>query len=50
MSQSIPTVERKSLSQLSKDELVEIILGQQKVIEQLHLEIEKLKISRDLGV
>jgi transposase len=48
MSQSIPTVERKSLSQLSKDELVEIILGQQKVIEQLHLEIEKLKISRDL--
>lgn len=48
MSESIPTVEYKNLSQLSKDELVEIILGQQKVIEQLHLEIEKLKISRDL--
>ena len=48
MSQSIPSVDRKSLSQLSKDELVEIILVQQKVIEQQGIEIEKLKISRGL--
>ena len=36
------------LNQLSKAELVQIILTQQKLIEQLKQEIEKLKLSRDL--
>ncbi len=35
------------LNQLSKAELVQIILTQQKLIEQLKQEIEKLKLSRD---
>ena len=38
----------EQLNQLSKSELVPIILTQQKLIEQLRQEIEKLKLSRDL--
>ncbi len=37
-----------SLSQLSKSELVQLIISQQKIIEKLRQEIAKLKISRDL--
>ena len=37
--------ERKELNQLSKKELVKLILGQQGIIEQLKIEIEKLKVS-----
>ena len=47
-SQSVPPLTPESLNQLSKAELVQIILTQQKVIEELQLEIEKLKLSRDL--
>ena len=47
-SQSEPPLNPKTLNQLSKDELVKIILTQQKVIEELRIEIEKLKLSRDL--
>ncbi len=38
----------ESLDQLSKTELVQVIISQQKIIEQLKQQIEKLKISRDL--
>ena len=38
----------ESLSQLSKSELVQLIIYQQKIIEELKQEIAKLKISRDL--
>lgn len=48
-------LDRESLSQLSKEELVEIIIEQskvirelQKIISELQLEIERLKVSRDL--
>ena len=47
-SQSVPPLTPESLNQSSKAELVQIILTQQKVIEELQLEIEKLKLSRDL--
>ncbi len=43
----IPT-DPESLNQLSKSELVQLIIDQQKKIEQLKQEIAKLKISRDL--
>ena len=43
----IPT-DPESLSQLSKSELVQLIISQQKIIEKLRQEIAKLKISRDL--
>lgn len=39
---------RAKLNQLSKEELVEIILTQQEAIKSLKEEIEKLKITRDL--
>lgn len=42
------TLNREKLSQLSKKELVEIILTQIEAIEHLKKEIEKLTISRDL--
>lgn len=38
----------ESLSQLSKEELVVVVIEQQKIIEQLRQEIERLKVSRDL--
>ncbi len=37
-----------SLNQLSKTELVQVIISQQKIIEELKQEIAKLKVSRDL--
>ena len=37
-----------SLNQLSKTELVQVIISQQKIIEELKQEIGKLKVSRDL--
>ncbi len=43
----IPT-DPESLDQLSKTELVQVIISQQKIIEKLKEEIEKLKVSRDL--
>ncbi len=50
-----PEQDRDKLNQLPKDELVEIIIRQAIAIEQLHktieelkLEIEKLRVSRDL--
>lgn len=46
--QGNPTLNREKLSQLSKKELVEIILTQIETIEHLKKEIEKLTISRDL--
>jgi len=48
MSQKSPLKNQEKLNQLSKKELVEIILAQQKIIEELKVEIEKLKISRNL--
>jgi transposase len=56
MNQSLPQdIDRESLNQLSKQELVEIIIEQskvigelQKIIYELHLEVERLKVSRDL--
>ncbi|MHC0067376.1 IS66 family transposase [Nostoc sp. UIC 10890] len=56
MNQSLPQeLDRESLNQLSKDELVNIIIEQrkaigelQKIIYELHLEVEQLKVSRDL--
>ena len=54
-SQSVSPADPESLNQLSKVELVRMLLAQQKIIEQLQqknaqllCEIEKLKISRDL--
>lgn len=44
-----PELDRqKQLNQLSKEELVKLIVAQQEIIEQLKVEIEKLKISRNL--
>lgn len=40
---------REKPSQLTKEELVEMIVTQQKVIEYFKEEIEKLKLSRDLN-
>ena len=56
MNQSLPqNLDRESLNQLSKEELVEIIIEQgkvigelQKIIVELQQEIEYLKVSRDL--
>lgn len=48
MGNKTSTKNREKLSQLSTEELVEIILTQQEVIEYLKQEIEKLKASRDL--
>ncbi len=47
MSQGTPQKNREKLSQLSTEELVEIILTQQEAIEGLKQEIERLKMSRD---
>jgi transposase len=49
MNQNLPQeVERESLGQLSKEELVNMIIEQSKVIRELQQEIERLKVSRDL--
>lgn len=56
MNQSLPQdLDRESLHQLSKEELVEIIIEQskvirelQKIILELQQEVERLKVSRDL--
>lgn len=48
MSKVPSTRKPEKLSQLSKEELVEIILTQQEAIESLKEEIERLKLSRDL--
>jgi transposase len=56
MNQNLPQdLERESLNQLSKEELVDIIIEQskiipelQKTIKELQQEIERLKVSRDL--
>lgn len=48
MNQRTSPGNREKLSQLSKEELVEMILSQQEIIEVLKQEIEKLKVSRDL--
>ena len=47
-SQFFVPVNSEILNQLSKKELVKMILAQQKALEQLQKEIEKLKISLDL--
>ena len=55
MNQNLPQeVDRESLSQLSKEELVDIIIEQskvicelQKIIVKLQFEVERLKASRD---
>lgn len=56
MNQSLPKeLDRESLNQLSKEQLVEIIIEQnktlcelQKIIVELQQEVERLKVSRDL--
>ena len=56
MNKSLPQqLDRESLNQLSKEELVDIIIEQaqaiqdlQKIIFELQQEIERLKVSRDL--
>jgi transposase len=56
MNQNLPQeLDRESLNQLSKEELVEIIIEQskvirelQKIIIELQQEVERLKVSRDL--
>ncbi len=56
MNQNLPQeLDRESLNQLSKEQLVEMIIEQnkvirelQKIIYELHLEVERLKVSRDL--
>jgi transposase len=48
MSQKSKLNNQQQLNQLSKKELVEVVLAQQKIIEELKIEIEKLKISRNL--
>jgi hypothetical protein len=49
MNQNLPQeLERESLSQLSKEELVNMIIEQSKAIRELQQEIERLKVSRDL--
>ncbi len=53
MNQSL-LLDRESLSQLSKEELVDMLMEQanitqqlQKIIKELQQEIERLKVSRD---
>ncbi|MBE9008585.1 IS66 family transposase [Fortiea sp. LEGE XX443] len=49
MNQNLPQeLEKESLGQLSKEELVNMIIEQSKVIRELQQEIERLKVSRDL--
>lgn len=48
MNKELPPQKIEQLNQLSKEELVTIILSQQKIIEELKDKIEKLIISRDL--
>ena len=56
MNQNLPQdLDRESLNQLSKEELVEIIIEQskvirelQKIIYELQQEIERLKVSREI--
>lgn len=48
MSQKPDLDRQKQLNQLPKEELVKLIMAQQEIIEQLKVEIEKLKISRNL--
>ncbi|ELS02444.1 hypothetical protein Xen7305DRAFT_00021580 [Xenococcus sp. PCC 7305] len=48
MDQEQPSHNEEPLSQLSKKELVKIILTQQKIITELQAKIEKLILSRDL--
>jgi transposase len=56
MNENLPQyLDRESLNQLSKEELVEIIIEQskvirelQKIVVELQQEIERLKVSRDL--
>ena len=48
MSKKTPQKNREKLSQLSTEELVEMILTQIEVIECLKQEIERLKLSKDL--
>ncbi|NEP86294.1 MAG: hypothetical protein F6K18_05350 [Okeania sp. SIO2C2] len=48
MSQSQPPVNRKRLNQMSKEELVEMLLTQQKLIEKLQKQIDKLEQSQNL--
>ncbi len=48
MSQSQRPVNRKRLNQLSKEELVEMLLTQQKLIEKLQKQIDKLEQSQNL--
>ena len=47
-SQSGSALNLEKLNQLSKAELVTLILTQHKLIEELRIEIENLKLSRDL--
>ena len=47
MSELQPPLNAENLNQLSKKELVKMLLTQQKVIEKLQLEIQKLKLSRE---
>lgn len=48
MNQEPKLNELEKLNQLSPKELVKLVLSQQEIIEQLKIEIEKLKISRSL--
>ncbi|ELR96439.1 hypothetical protein GLO73106DRAFT_00002330 [Gloeocapsa sp. PCC 73106] len=48
MSQANPPKNPDELRQLPTEKLVEIILTQQKIIEELQQEIERLKISLNL--
>ena len=46
--EQVCNLSKESLNQLSAKELVEIVIGQQEIIEKLREEIEKLRQSRDL--
>ncbi len=48
--ESVPQWNQESLNQLSSPELVTIILEQQKIIEQLSEEIERLRVSGNLAL
>ena len=48
MSDSVQFLTPENLNQLSRKELVKILLTPQKLIEKLQIEIEKLRISQDL--
>ncbi|WP_449289998.1 hypothetical protein [Nostoc paludosum] len=49
MNQNLPQeLDRESLGQLSKEELVNMIIEQSKVIRELQQEIERLKVSREI--